>query len=636
MRLFRLVLLTTTICFVAAPAAPQNLQQQPSANPKGGAPVIRTESQLVVVDAVITDKKGNHLGDLAPREFHIFEDNVEQSVKSVTQESATGTQPASPTHTVLLLGRMDSSELIYVRDKVGQFVTDYASPARLVAIINYLDAGNVKVMQGFTADPARLKQALTGLKGTGVVVESTTPEHSDEVFSGAPPQSPFRDTGETTDFTGRNLLAAVRNLAKNLGSVPGRKALVLMAPTFDYNLQPHDFPSTVDACNKSNVAVYTVDIRSNSNSLIENTLEPLVSGTGGFMDDVPNDAPRALQRIAQEQDDRYVISYAPSKSQDDICHRIRVKVDRSDATIRARSAYCTVKPNDPLAGSEAARSLEARAASNQPGNLAATMQVGYFYTAPEVVRVHVAAEVPTSSLVFDKQNGKLHATLNVLGVAFGQDGTLKARFTDAVDLDFDNKDQLNLFKRRPYLYQKQFAVATGSYNFTLVVGAGRDDFARLQAPLIIDPNDGKHLGLSGLAICRDLSAPPDSPNGAISLLSENVPLVSRGTQFIPAGSTHLKKTDNVGVYFELYEPRLKENPPTSLRFRVRVFDSAGALKNDSETMSVPLAKWTDPVIPVGWKIAVDKLAAGSYSLQVIAVDSNGGAPLARNAQFEMQ
>jgi VWFA-related protein len=426
-----------------------------------------------VVDAVITDKKGSHITDLSPSEFHVFEDNVEQAIKSVSRESADATRPLYPAHTVLVFGRMDSSELIYVRDKVGKFVTDYASPSHVIAIVNYLDAGNIRVMQTFTADPARLKQALTGLKSTGVVAESTTPDHANEVFSGAPAQSPFRDTGETTDFTGRSLLAGIRNLAKSLGAMPGRKAMVLLAPTFDYNLQPHDFPSTVEACNKANVAVYTLDIRGNSNSLIQNNLEPLVNDTGGFMDNVPNDAPRALQRIAQEQEDRYVITYAPPKSADEICHRVKVKINRTDATVRGRTEYCLFKPNDLLAGTDVARNLEARAVGKEAGNIAATMQAAYFYTAPTTTRIHVSAEVPVSGLVFDKQNGKYHAALNVLGLVNQPNGDVEARFTDAVDFDFDNKDQINQFKRAPYLYQKQFSVVPGRYDLTLVLARAR-------------------------------------------------------------------------------------------------------------------------------------------------------------------
>jgi len=36
----------------------------------------------VLVDAVVTDKKGNYIRDLAQNEFKVFEDNKEQSVSS--------------------------------------------------------------------------------------------------------------------------------------------------------------------------------------------------------------------------------------------------------------------------------------------------------------------------------------------------------------------------------------------------------------------------------------------------------------------------------------------------------------------------------------------------------------------------
>jgi VWFA-related protein len=636
MRLLRFVYLPAVVCLAAGLAKGQDAAQS-SSNPPDGKTIIRTESRLVVVDAVVSDKKGNFLHDLAPGEFHVFEDNTEQHIQSVSRESSAATQASSPAHIVLLFGKMDPSEMIYARDKATQFIDSYVSAARMVAIISYLDSGNVKVMQGFTTDKARLKQALKGMRTTGVIAESTTPDHSDEVFAGPPPQNPFRNAGETTSISGRALLFGIGDLAKNLSSITGRKAIVMMAPTFDYRLQPYNFPAAINACNRANVAVYTVDIRGNSNAFIQNTLIPLVAGTGGFANDTPNDAPRALERVAQDQDERYVISYSPSKSPEEVCHTIRVKVDRSDANVRARSEYCNVKPNDPLAGTEVDRALEAYAVGTQPGNITATAQSAYFYTSPDTVRIHVAADISTSTLAFEKQNGRLHATLNVLGIAYQPNGAVGARFTDAVDIDFENKDQVNQFKSHSYRYQKQFSAAPGHYNFKLVFSAGRDDFARLDSPLAVDSNDGKHLALSGLAICREFNNSPDAPNSGTALLADTVPLVSRGIEFVPYGTTRFKKTDKGGVYFELYEPRLREAPPTSLRFRVRVFDSkSGEIKSDSETMSVPLAKWTDPVIPVGWNLAFDKLNPGSYRLEVIAVDSNGGAPLVRTVEFQVE
>lgn len=636
MRLFPLVLVPAVVGLAASLATGQDAAQA-SPNAASGTPIIRTESRLVVVDAVVTDKKGNHLRDLAPGEFHVLEDNKEQSIKSVSRESVAGDQSGSSAHTVLLFGKMNTSELIYARDRAARFIDAYVSPRHLIATISYLDAGNMKVTQGFTADAVRLKQAVAGMKTTGVVAEQTVADHTSEVFLGAPVQGPFRDTGETTDFTGRSLLSAVRDLAKNLGSVPGRKALILIAPTFDYNLQPHDFPAVIGACNRANVAVYTVDVRGNSNALIQNTLDPLVKSTGGFANDNPNDAPRALQRIAHDQDERYVITYSPSKSPEDICHTIRVKVDRGEANVRARSEYCAVKPNDPLAGTQLDRDLEARVAGTQPGNIPASMQSAYFYTASDTARVHIAADISTAALAFEKQNGRLHATLNVLGIAYRPDGAIGARFSDTVDFDFENKDRVDQFKRRSYEYEKQFAATAGHYDLRLVFSAGRDEFAKLNVPLTIDHNDDRRLALSGLALCREFNSGADSNKAGPALLEDSVPLVSRGTQFVPAGATRFKKTDPAGVYFELYEPRLREDRPASVQFRVRVFDrKSGELKSDSEPTSVALAKWTDPVIPVGWKLAIDKLIPGSYRVEVNAIDSNGSVALVRTAEFEIE
>jgi hypothetical protein len=58
----------------AAPAAPSEPQTSPV--------VIRKESRLVLVDAVVTDKKGNYIRDLTDKDFKIYEDNKEQPVAS--------------------------------------------------------------------------------------------------------------------------------------------------------------------------------------------------------------------------------------------------------------------------------------------------------------------------------------------------------------------------------------------------------------------------------------------------------------------------------------------------------------------------------------------------------------------------
>jgi len=44
------------------------------------AVVIKKESKLVLVDSVVTDKKGNYIRDLTQNDFKVFEDNKEKQV----------------------------------------------------------------------------------------------------------------------------------------------------------------------------------------------------------------------------------------------------------------------------------------------------------------------------------------------------------------------------------------------------------------------------------------------------------------------------------------------------------------------------------------------------------------------------
>src|ERR1019366_5951451 len=143
--------------------------------------------------------------------------------------------------------------------------------------------------------------------------------------------------------------------------------------------------------------------------------------------------------IGEEQTESYVVSYTPPESKDESCHALRVKVDRGGATVRARSSYCATKPVDLIAGTTAGKELESRAAGTEAGNLGASMQLPYFYSSPGVARVHLAMEIVPDTITFETRLGKLHAEINLLGVASASDGSVGARFSDTLKLEFDNQ-----------------------------------------------------------------------------------------------------------------------------------------------------------------------------------------------------
>lgn len=367
----------------------------------------------------------------------------------------------------------------------------------------------------------------------------------------------------------------------------------------------------------------------------QQVLYALADGTGGFVIHDTNDLLNGMDRINKEQDEYYIIGYEPTESPEGSCHTIKVKVDRGGTMVRSRSGYCKIKPVDLLAGKPIERELESHAASSQPGAVTGSLAAPFFYTSPNIARVSLAMEVPSTSIKFAKEKGKFRADVNVLGIASKPDGTAAARFSDTVHLEFEKKE-LEEFNQKPFQYQNQFDVASGSYNLKVVFSSGGESFGKLESPLTIDLYDGKHFLLSGLALSKEIHAVSQLAEGLdADLVAGYVPLVTGGVEIVPAADHHFKKADFAGVYFEIYEPLLMGSNPPKVDVEVKVVDTkSGQAQFDYEVSQTESAiRAGNPVVPLGLKIPIDKLAAGSYRLELKALDSAGNSSPIRAAEF---
>ncbi len=72
-------------------------RNQPSAGAADIPEVIRSETRLVLVDSVVTDKKGNYVRDLTQTDFKVWEDGKEQPITSFSFEESTGSTNAAAT-----------------------------------------------------------------------------------------------------------------------------------------------------------------------------------------------------------------------------------------------------------------------------------------------------------------------------------------------------------------------------------------------------------------------------------------------------------------------------------------------------------------------------------------------------------
>ena len=139
-----------------------------------------------------------------------------------------------------------------------------------------------------------------------------------------------------------------------------------------------------------------------------------------------------------------------------------------------------MKAVDLLAGKPVEEDLEYRLTGNDPGNIAASMQVPFFYTEADTARLNVAMEIPTGSIHFEKVKGKSHAELNIVGIAYLPDGSAAARFSDTVKLDFASQKELHAFRAQPLHYEKEFFAAPGSYTLKVAFSSAGGGFGKLQ------------------------------------------------------------------------------------------------------------------------------------------------------------
>ena len=353
----------------------------------------------------------------------------------------------------------------------------------------------------------------------------------------------------------------------------------------------------------------------------------LADGTGGFVIVNTNDLLGGLEKIGKELNEFYLLGYTPAEAEEGTCHTLHVKLDKGGYNVRARTGYCVAKQKDVLTKTTTEQTLENRAVSAQAGTVPATIQAPYFFTQPNVARVNVAMEISPADVKIEKEKDKLRGVINVLGVAYKPDGSVGARFSDSVKLDFENKAQADAFKGSNYHYENQFDVASGKYTLKVVFSSGGDGFGKVETPLNVEAYDGKSFMMSGLAISMKYG-PAAAMGGALdsALIEDRTPLITHGVQVIPSGSNSFKKGQTPVVFLEVYEPLEKQEPPPTdlaVALQILILDpQTKAPKADTGLFRIPMPeKPGNPVISFATKIPSDAIEPGSYVLEVKAFDS---------------
>jgi VWFA-related protein len=268
---FRILLVSALVLNLAAGPNIVSAQQAPADVP---TITIRANTRLVVVDVVVTDKKGQPVTGLKPEDFTLEENGKKQKVSvfvppGIVNRTAAVPMPAgilsnhpenvtpAGVPTVLLLDATNSpfKDQAYARSQMLKYVLEQEQTGRPMAVMTLTD--RLRVLQQFTSDPQVLITAIKNFKPQEQILQpgAPPPETAGAGAMGAGASSAnamlLIANQSISDFAnlqvGYNLerrtlitIEAMRMLSRMLGGLPGRKNVVWLTSNLPFDLVPED------------------------------------------------------------------------------------------------------------------------------------------------------------------------------------------------------------------------------------------------------------------------------------------------------------------------------------------------------------------------------------------------------------
>jgi len=275
----------------------------------------RQKVRLVLLPAVVTNRRGKIVTNLEPTEFRLYEDYVPQQIRYFSKEA---TEPISIAFLLDISGSMRQvGKLDEAKEAIRVFV-DALRPGDRFGLICFAD-DQVAWITEFTTD------RLTFLRRLQV----------QEAY------------GQTALF---DAVAATPKLVDE--TLEGRKAIVLITDGND-NASRLDTFQAVRLARSVNVPIYTIGFA----SLVERfrpkgssdpglvVLRRFATETGGTLFSVrdPDDLKEAVLQIKRELRFQYIIGYRPTReSWDGSFRRIKLESTRANLKVRTRAGYYAV------------------------------------------------------------------------------------------------------------------------------------------------------------------------------------------------------------------------------------------------------------------------------------------------------
>lgn len=278
----------------------------PAARAQEGDAVFRTGTRLVLLHATVADKDGKLLTNLPKQAFKVYEDGVEQQLKTFRHEDV-------PVSLGLVID--NSGSMRDKRAKVEAAALDLvraSNPQDEVFIVNFNDTSYRDV--DFTSDIKKLQTGVARIDSTGGTA--------------------MRDA----------IQASMRYLKAS--GKHDKKALVVVTDGND-NMSGAGIDELVQEAQRREILIYTIGLLSEEERgearKAKKALDTIVRATGGqaFYPKLVDEVHRFALEVAHEIRNQYILAYSPSdQALDGGFRRVSVKVKGPGRpAVRTRTGY---------------------------------------------------------------------------------------------------------------------------------------------------------------------------------------------------------------------------------------------------------------------------------------------------------
>ena len=433
--------------------------------------VLRSETKLVQVSVVATDRKGEPVEGLQAADFTLLDRGKPQKIaffqvdkagasaaRAVTlppnvYSNRLGERVGVPTViTAILLDSLntDWADQTQSQRQVVRFLRQVKDSDRVAL---YSLGRRLRILHDYTSDAGALIRKLDGYRGdltSDLRASQVPPADAEGDVLGRVLESQ-QEAAFFVEGRVRRTLQALEMIAEHLAGVPGRKNLVWVSSAFpmifstEQRLPLDSMPARspalaemrsygreVDAAmraiNQANVAIYPVDARGlmtdprfgadqrsapamNAGWSPDNldTMRYVADRTGGRAFFNTNDIEGAVRRAIDDSRVTYTLAYYPAENTDGKFHEIKVKVSRPGVSLRHRKGYTSFAERTPE-GEQV--SAELRQALWSPLDLTA-VGVHARVVPAGADRLEVALQIEAQTVTLSERGGRWHGRIDI-------------------------------------------------------------------------------------------------------------------------------------------------------------------------------------------------------------------------------